>query len=175
MAARRRFASASYDDVSLRDLAADVGVDVAYVHRIFVSKANLFREILDLHRPDLGFLEAEASKLAATLARDALERPSVANAEQLNPLLILIHSLASPAAGAIVSERLQTDVIEPLRDKIGDATPARALAIISWLIGFAILRDLPHAAADMEADPARIETLMTRAFATILEHGADGG
>ncbi|MFD2029187.1 TetR/AcrR family transcriptional regulator [Ancylobacter dichloromethanicus] len=41
-AAAKRFASASYDEVSLRDISADVDVDVAYVHRSFGSKENLF-------------------------------------------------------------------------------------------------------------------------------------
>lgn len=41
-AARRRFARDRYEAVSVRDIAADVGVNVALVYRYFGSKAGLF-------------------------------------------------------------------------------------------------------------------------------------
>lgn len=37
-AAILRFARSSYESVGLRDIAADAGVDVAYVHRLFWFK-----------------------------------------------------------------------------------------------------------------------------------------
>lgn len=45
-AARRRFLMESYENVGLRDIARDVGVDVALVSRYFGSKEELFREVL---------------------------------------------------------------------------------------------------------------------------------
>ena len=45
-AARRRFLAESYENVGLRDIAGDVGVDVALVGRYFGSKDALFREVL---------------------------------------------------------------------------------------------------------------------------------
>lgn len=41
-AARQRFARDNYEAVSVRDIAADVGVNVALVYRYFGSKAGLF-------------------------------------------------------------------------------------------------------------------------------------
>ncbi len=43
-AAILRFSTHSYDHTGLRDIAADVGVDMAYVHRSFGSKEKLFYE-----------------------------------------------------------------------------------------------------------------------------------
>ena len=40
------FARMPYSDTSLRDIAAAAGVDVAYVHRAFGSKAEIFRQAL---------------------------------------------------------------------------------------------------------------------------------
>jgi AcrR family transcriptional regulator len=37
-----RFTRTSYEQTGLRDIAADVGIDVAYVHRCFGSKKRLF-------------------------------------------------------------------------------------------------------------------------------------
>ncbi|WP_018267634.1 TetR/AcrR family transcriptional regulator [Methylosinus sp. LW4] len=45
-AALARFGSASYEDVKLRDIAAEFGVDVALVHRAFGSKEQLFAAAL---------------------------------------------------------------------------------------------------------------------------------
>ena len=44
--ARQRFLRESYDNVGLRDIAADAGVDVALVGRYFGSKEQLFTEVL---------------------------------------------------------------------------------------------------------------------------------
>ncbi len=46
-AATVRFAHYSYEDTRLRDIAADVDVDVAFVHRSFGSKAQLFSEAVN--------------------------------------------------------------------------------------------------------------------------------
>ena len=43
-AARERFARHSYDDVGLRDVARDAGVDAALISRYFGSKEDLFRD-----------------------------------------------------------------------------------------------------------------------------------
>ena len=40
-AARERFAAESYDDVGMRDIARDVGVDAALISRYFGSKDDL--------------------------------------------------------------------------------------------------------------------------------------
>ena len=46
-AARERFAAESYDDVGMRDIARDVGVDAALISRYFGSKDDLFLAALD--------------------------------------------------------------------------------------------------------------------------------
>lgn len=167
-AATERFASASYDDVSLRDLAADVGVDVAYVHRSFGSKERLFREVLELRRVDSQFLNVGIDTLAMYLARGVIERPHIKGHQQTDPLMILIYSLTSTKAGAIVGEWLQTDFIEPLRRKIGDSTPSRASMIMSLLIGFSILRNLLKLSAPTEIDSAQAEMLIAHAIEGIM-------
>ena len=46
-AAMERFSRESYDDVGMRDIAGDVGVDAALVSRYFGSKEDLFASVLD--------------------------------------------------------------------------------------------------------------------------------
>ena len=56
-AAMLRFSTYSYEETGLRDIATDVGVDTAYVHRSFGSKEKLFREAVDaIVRPEMWFV-----------------------------------------------------------------------------------------------------------------------
>ena len=48
-AARERFCSDSYDDVGMRDVARDVGVDAALISRYFGSKAVSYTH-LDVYK-----------------------------------------------------------------------------------------------------------------------------
>lgn len=70
-AAILRFSTHSYEATGLRDLAADVGVDVAYVHRCFGSKEKLFREALKASmKPERLF--GEEGDMATFLAREMM-------------------------------------------------------------------------------------------------------
>src|SRR5437763_12065960 len=52
-AARRAFAERGYDDVSLRAVARDAGVDAALIHHYFPDKAELFAATMAIpNRPD---------------------------------------------------------------------------------------------------------------------------
>jgi len=170
-AARKRFATASYDDVGLRDLAADVGVDVAYVHRCFGSKKQLFRKVLDAGKGDFEIAAIDETKLASELARALFDREWASACDEPDPLLVMVQSLASPTAGRMVGERLAEDAIEPLRRKIGDASPLRAALILSLLIGFDILDKLVELPEVTEADPERAEALVARAIDALLDLG----
>ena len=73
-AAILRFSAHSYDDTGLRDIAADVGVDMAYVHRSFGSKEKLFYEAVKASgRPEQLFAEDDGC-LPSTLANQILSR-----------------------------------------------------------------------------------------------------
>ena len=47
VAARERFSRHSYDDVGVRDVAGDAGVDASLISRYFGSKEDLFAAALD--------------------------------------------------------------------------------------------------------------------------------
>ncbi len=73
-AAMLRFSKASYDATGLRDIAADVGCDVAYVHRCFGSKERLFAEVVGSALQSRRFLAEMDGDLPAALARRAFVR-----------------------------------------------------------------------------------------------------
>ncbi|WP_425475892.1 TetR family transcriptional regulator [Mesorhizobium yinganensis] len=162
---------ASYDDVGLRDIATDVDVDVAYVHRSFGSKEQLFREVLDTQRVDIGLSAIGEKALAGRLAEILFERAHARTSHEHDPLTILVRSLASPTAGRLVGERLQDEYIEPIQQKIGERTPLRASMTMSLLIGFSILRHHLQLPAVTEIDPAQAEALIASAIDEIMKFG----
>jgi AcrR family transcriptional regulator len=162
------FAKASYDDVALRDIAAEVGVDVSYVHRSFGSKENLFREVLKSLEDKVGLSQVEAEGLSAYLARMLVERGNGKNPEAIEPLLILVRSLTSPKAGRLVSERLQSEFIEPIAARLGDPALFRAAMITSLLIGLSILRNLLQLPAAMDINAEDAEAVVANAVDWII-------
>lgn len=167
-AAVLRFANASYDEVGLRDIAADVEVDVAYVHRCFGSKEGLFSEVVYALKSDLNFADIEPDELASVLSRSLIGRTQTHAAGEVEPLAFLVRSLLSPKAGHFTGERLQAEFIESLREKLEDKDPFRATMIVSLLIGLRIMRDLLQLPAAVDIDKREAELLLTQVLEGII-------
>lgn len=136
-AAIARFAQASYEEVKLRDIAADVGVDVALVHRSFGSKEQLFAAVLAAASPSDRLLAADLRGLNVVFANDIFaSKPSDA-------LQIILHSLTSPLARDVLRAHGAMDFIGPLAAKLdGPARHQRAALFAACLTGIGILRDV---------------------------------
>ncbi len=64
-AARTRFMAHSYEDVGMRDVARDVGVDAALVSRYFGGKEDLFIEVLDSCKNKRNLMDGDRSSCGA--------------------------------------------------------------------------------------------------------------
>lgn len=138
-AARRRFLEESYENVGLRDIARDVGVDVALVSRYFGSKEELFREVLQGDKHDT--FAPPAADLPAYLVSLVTEKDECAGAEHVEKLLIILRSASSPAASEIVRDAIRSDVLEPLARLLeGPHAAARAGLVLAILLGATVLR-----------------------------------
>ena len=125
-AAIQRFARKSYEETGLRDIAADAEVDVAYVHRSFGSKEQLFAEAVRASTGVARILAEAPEDLCRHLAKQAFDRDREASTAQIGPLDIIIHSLSSPAAArltdsSVVPPPLMTNTTS-LRSAIRRAT-----------------------------------------------------
>ncbi|TDP43657.1 TetR/AcrR family transcriptional regulator [Zavarzinia compransoris] len=163
-AALRHFAAASFDEASLRDIAGDVGVDVAYVHRCFGSKEGLFREVLDAADETVNLAGLGPEMLTETLARLIFEQPSVPLAAEVDPFLIFVHSLASQKAGGLVGERMERNFLDPIRHGFGHPGAFQATMIGSLLIGLGLLRNLLRLPAATGIDDAAAEAMIRDAI-----------
>lgn len=135
-AATSRFGAQGYERTTLRQVAADVGVDAAMVHRYFGSKETLFAEAVDfdLHLPDLGLVDPE--DLAATIMRRFF-----AVWEDDGTFIALVRAATTnPAATAAVHALLAEQVAPALAAVTPDRTEQRAALFASQIVGLAVAR-----------------------------------
>jgi AcrR family transcriptional regulator len=164
-AARQRFLSESYENVGLRDIAGDVGVDVALVSRYFGGKEKLFAEVLGTCDSDLLPAELPASELPAFLTRMFMEEDQCERRQHVEQLLIILHSAGSPAAREIVREALGADLLDPLTDKLsGVGASTSANLAIGILLGATIIRTIMSEGPMCDGKCAMIEQRMTKMF-----------
>jgi AcrR family transcriptional regulator len=143
VAARRRFLEESYDNVGLRDVAKDAGVDVALVGRYFGSKEELFREVLRGTCPQWLDPDVTAETLPAFLARLVVRADEGDTQESLDRLLIILRSASSPATLELVRASFVEDVLEPVARLLpGEDSRTRAAIAFTILMGTKVLRTI---------------------------------
>ncbi len=171
-AAMARFATQSYSTTSLRDLASDVGVDVAYVHRCFGSKENLFRaSIRAAIRPDWMFA-GDIRDLAATLAGQTLGKSPQAEIRMLD---IVFRSFSSPDAAKVLREVLMKDFIGPLIAAHPHVSKRQAALVAAFFAGVSILYDVIGSEPLLEGDGDETQRLLVQALAPLLSDGRGAG
>lgn len=167
-AAMLRFSRHSYEDTGLRDIAADVGVDVAYVHRCFGSKERLFEEALTEALATRKFLDDASGDLADALAGRLFSRRA-ARADQVAPLDIIVRSLLSPAAAPLLRIHLEKDVVAPLAAKIARPPDGRAATLAAaFMIGVAILKHALRLESLRDSEGGALEQQVAHALRAIL-------
>jgi AcrR family transcriptional regulator len=166
-AAARRFAAHAYEAVGLRDIARDVGVDVALVHRAFGSKERLFVEALAHAVKPASAIETLSTGNGAALARRAFEddpeRETVAD-----PLALLVRSVASPDALPLIRSFTAREFIDPLAERLKEPGAARAALIAACLVGIRIFRDVLDLEAMGDGARPRLEPLIAELFDDLL-------
>jgi AcrR family transcriptional regulator len=158
----------------LRDIAADVGVDVALVHRSFGSKEELFQQAARtafndnfqqaMKAPDLG------AAMTALFVQSRLEPAS-----GIDPLDIVTHSLSSDRASPILRELVEKDFIRPLALRLESGGEMGAALAIACLAGVALLRDVLGIAALREADAETMRPLIAKLICACLSPAAGPG
>lgn len=169
--ARRHFARESYENVGLREIAGEAGVDPALVSRYFGSKEQLFREALrgedalSLDGVTRGDLPAY---LASLFFGQAGKSPDQA-AAKVDCLLMMLRSASSPLAAEIVREAISADVLEPMAALLaGEDAEMRASMALAVLMGCGILRTAMGLDPLRECDEARLRERLIATFRAAL-------
>jgi AcrR family transcriptional regulator len=161
-AAKRRFLEESYENVGLRDIAADVGVDVALIGRYFGSKENLFHEVLRGTRCEWLDPHVSSEDLPAYLARMVLCKDEEGGREDFERLLIILRSASSPKASELVRTSFHKDVIEPVSRLLdGPDAELRAAVAFSLITGMSVMRTIMGIHPLLGCDAGRLEGTLT--------------
>jgi len=162
-AATCRFVSHSYDDVGMRDIARDVGVDPALISRYFGSKEELFTSVLEGCKGSNDMLEGDRAGYGERVARELVfgeGRP-----DKLRALLIILRSIGSAKAVEVVRASAGERFFDPFANWIGGKDAIiRARLAASVMMGFAVNREVAGL-HNLSADECEI--LCSRLAATI--------
>jgi AcrR family transcriptional regulator len=157
--ATRLFARDGYEQVGVRDIAADAGVDPALVNRYFGSKEGLFVAVLESLVGPSGLYRLPSGEFGPAVARGLLYREGERSQNQLLALDICIRATASPTARSAALEDLERRFVAPMAERLGGGEDAevRALVFNAMIFGAAILREL---LGDRAAMRPRLEQLI---------------
>jgi AcrR family transcriptional regulator len=137
-AARVRFMSSAYEQVSLRDVAAAAGIDPALVIRYFGSKEGLFERVLTTELASPMSAGTQGGTFGERMAKAAFrDDPSHHRFETINTA---IWSAASPTAARIVKRDVEERFVKPIAATLeGPDAEIRASLIMALMMGTAIL------------------------------------
>lgn len=166
-AATRRFAAEGYDDVTLREVAGDAGVDPALVVRYFGSKEDLFAAALDCCDGD-DWLDGDRATFGERMAQELVYGDKE---DDFRRLQIMMRSASSAKAQEIVQRVAAERFYGPLAEWLGEPDAAvRARLVAALMVGMELKRDL---AGGLKLTPAECERLRER-LARMLQSLVDG-
>lgn len=170
-ASRTLFMAQSYDDVGMRDIAREVGVDAALVSRYFGGKEELFIEVLDSCKKR-SLMDGDRATFGKRVASEIIAGP--ANDDDhigFSGLLILLRSIGSSKAMDIVQSSSNKNFFEPLTEWLGGRNAAgRARLLAGIIMGVSVSREMTYgyvALGDSEKEA------MTMHLADILQNIVD--
>ena len=171
VAARKRFLEESYDNVSLREIAGDAGVDVALVNRYFGSKEGLFKEVLSSGKKKFDgnrtVAELPAYLANAIIDDDCGDEPN----ENVERLLIILRSASSAKAAEIVRQSMLEDVLDPFVKLLdGSESQMRASLCMALIMGVKVQRTIMGVDPE-ESDIRKTEQRLIEMFKVALAEG----
>lgn len=141
LAARERFSRDSYDDVGVRDIARDAGVDAALISRYFGSKEDLFSAALDSCHSGEAVYEGAREDFGERIADQLVYHPQ--RTEKLAGMQMMLRSVGSAKAAEIVQSSARTEFFEPFAAWLGEPDAAVRVRLISGLLmGLSLSREL---------------------------------
>ncbi|AMK16887.1 MULTISPECIES: TetR/AcrR family transcriptional regulator [Sphingobium] len=163
-AARVRFANFSYEQVRLKDIAADAKCDVALIGRYFTSKENLYTLVLwELLDPD-NLIAGDRATFGARIARSILSE-SPANID-LSPTLVVVHGATSGTTQPLLQKMMQERFLGPIADWLGGKDRLVKAQLVAILCGGAVIH---QKAVPQFAQTSKLKKAYERALADALQ------
>lgn len=167
-AAISRFARESYENVGLREIAADVGLDPSLIKRYFGCKEEIFKAALRADAPL--FEDREVDDLAVWLADLLMHPDKAARDADVRKLLIILNSASSTKASQLVSEACAADFIAPIAARLqGPAAELRANLVLAILVGASIHMRFTEIGSLPGTDPVLLRERLVALFREALK------
>jgi AcrR family transcriptional regulator len=164
--ARARFLVESFDQVGVRQIAGDVGVDAALICRYFGSKEELFAEVVATTCDDpMEVLAGDRSTFGSRVAKAMLDPEQRSHRESVDFINLAVRSTMSAAAGERVRDHIEQRFTMPFSQWLGGSDSVeKAWLTASVMMGVAIMRSIvcdPSAATEpKEATIARLAAVL---------------
>lgn len=139
-AAVERFSQSSYDDVGMRDIARDVGVDPALIVRYFGSKEELFSLVLEVCKGDSNLMEEDRAAWGRKVANEVVFDDAPPG--KMRALMIILRSIGSARAMEVVRAASQEKFYGPFEAWIGgEDAPVKARLAGGLIMGMTVGRE----------------------------------
>lgn len=162
-AANRRFAAESYEEVGIRDVARDVGVDPALISRYFGSKEELFSSVLDSCTNKSDLMDGDRADFGRRMAHELVY--GAPNENKLRWLAIMLRSVGSPKAAEVIQRSSIAQFFTPFAEWIGgEDAIIRARMVAGMMMGMSVSRDI---AGGFGLTPEECERMCERVAATL--------
>jgi AcrR family transcriptional regulator len=163
-AATDRFAREGYDDVGVRDIARDVGVDPALISRYFGSKEDLFDEVLNVCMAGSDLMEGAREDFGRRVAHEIVYGPSKPEAK-MKGLLIMLRSIGSARAAEVIRRSSHRCFYGPFTEWMGSPDGAvRARMAGGLMMGMSVSREI---SGGFDLSPEECESLCSRLAAAL--------
>lgn len=162
-AANARFLAESYDQVGMRDIARDVGVDPALISRYFGSKEDLFGSVLEDCGNGGDLMDGDRATFGDRIAHDVIYGPR--KEFKLRWLLIMLRSVSSPKATEVIQRQSNAKFYQPFTDWVGgEDAEIKARLTAGLIMGLTVSRDI---SGGFNLTPEQCERLHKRLAATL--------
>lgn len=170
-AAVDRFSRHSYDDVGMRDIARDVGVDAALVSRYFGSKEELFEQVLESCDTGGDLMTGDRADFGHRVAREVVF--GTKGETKLKGLLILLRSISSTRAMEVVRRSANARFFGPFSELVGGAEAAVSTRLAAgFIMGMAVSREITGGYDLSPAECERLAERLGRALQAVIDEGA---
>ena len=162
-AASKRFTGESYDQVGMRDIARDVGVDPALISRYFGSKEDLFSSVLEDCGNGSDLMEGDRAGFGERVARELVYGPK--NEFKMKWMLLMLRSIASPKAAEVIKRASAARFYEPFTAWVGGKDAViKARMAAGFIMGLTVSRDIT---GGFDMSPEQCERLCHRVAVTL--------
>ena len=167
-AAENRFARESYDDVGIRDIAGDAGVDPALIVRYFGSKEGLFRAALDHCHEGSTLFDGDRDTFATRIAHEIVYGSK--NPKKMRAPQMILRSISSARAMEVVQQQSCDRFMNPLTSWIGgDHAAVSARMAAALMMGMTVSKEVTGGLALSEAECRSLEQRLARVLQDIID------